>query len=346
MKRILAAVAVVLACSASCYAMKITLFSGTDRFVTRAKDIVIARCPPLPKERPRHIRDGVVEEPYENGLRPVDVQVLTVIKGERKPGALKIATPYAVKPGGTYMLTSTGGLAFGTDFLTTGQLSVVPLPGGFDLERLGGKTTKEQVQWAFSRRLFELERELAPMLEEQSLLERGLQDRADDLYEIDRGVELGEITRARTTEEGRWMRYLELGGTKLMWSHTAPGKSGGFYFCEIGSHKPLWEFAPSPHPWIEGFQGKPLRVRFYGRYTPGRKSAFRWTGPFAVDVHVGEAILARTVDDPSTVYVIRAESQEAAREMLHVKYAVIRQRAAADPADGSAAAGGSEGREE
>src|SRR6266508_3189274 len=65
-------------------AIKITLFIDTDTFVQRAQDIVVAKC------------TGPVPDAwnYEDGLYPVDVQIVSVLKGSKKPGKARLATIY------------------------------------------------------------------------------------------------------------------------------------------------------------------------------------------------------------------------------------------------------------
>jgi hypothetical protein len=89
------------------------------------------------------------------------------------------------------MLYNLGGNALGTDLLALDELSVVPLPSTFKLDDLAGRDLKEQVQYLFSRRLFELECELAPLLKEKEVLERAVSDREYGWYESDGPVKIG-----------------------------------------------------------------------------------------------------------------------------------------------------------
>ena len=107
-----------------------------------------------------------------------------VLKGERKLGTLKIATIYPMEKDKSYLLTSgPGGLALNTDFLAVDELEVVPITSPLDLETLKGKSIKEQVQIIFSRYLFDVQQQMAPLLQKQTILQKALQDRTDDLFE-------------------------------------------------------------------------------------------------------------------------------------------------------------------
>ena len=149
-------------------AIKITAFTDTDTFVQRAQDIVVAKCVgPVP--------DG---GQYHDGLYPVDVQVVSVIKGAKnksmKPGKAKIATIYTMEAGKTYLLTSMGGSAHGTDFLAIPELSVVELPPNFKLDALKGKKLAEQVQTVFAARRQENERQQRLLEVEKKVLDKAV----------------------------------------------------------------------------------------------------------------------------------------------------------------------------
>ena len=145
-------------------AIKITPFTDTDTFVQRAQDIVVAKCTgPVPDSRN-----------YEDGLYPVDVQVVTVLKGAKRPGKAIIATIYPMEAGKTYLLTSLGGSAHGTDFLAVPQLAVIELPANFRLDDLKSKKVREQVQAVFAARRQENERQQRLLKEEKTLLDKAL----------------------------------------------------------------------------------------------------------------------------------------------------------------------------
>ena len=149
-------------------AIKVTLFTDTATFIERAQHIVIAKCL-------RPVPDG---RSYDDGLYPVDVQVLSVLKGPKnksmKPGKAKIATIYTMEEGKTYLLASMGGSAFGTQFLAVPELSVVEVSSNFQLDDLKGKTLKEQVQALFAARRQEIDRRQSLLEEEKKKLDKAV----------------------------------------------------------------------------------------------------------------------------------------------------------------------------
>ncbi|HEV8061527.1 MAG TPA: hypothetical protein VGP68_16730 [Gemmataceae bacterium] len=164
MKQLVSALALLLVV-ANVQAIKITMFIDTETFVLRAKDIVIAKCLVPAAGGPQH---------YEDGLYPVDVHIISALKGEKKPGKAKIATIYPMELGKTYLLASLGGSAYGTDFLAVPQLSVVELPANFRLDDLRDKKVAEQVQTVFAARRRENERQRLLLDEEKKLLDKAV----------------------------------------------------------------------------------------------------------------------------------------------------------------------------
>lgn len=164
MKRAVVSLAVMVLTALPCQAVPITFFTDTNTFVRRAQDIVIAKClGPVP--------DGRY---YDDGLYPVDVQVISVLKGDGKPGKAKIATIYPLEAGKRYLLTSLGGSAHGTTFLAVPELSVVELPPNFQLGNLKGKKVAEQVQAVFAARRQENERQQRLLEDEKKLLDKAV----------------------------------------------------------------------------------------------------------------------------------------------------------------------------
>jgi hypothetical protein len=121
-----------------CTAIPITFFVDTPTFVERSRDIVIAKC----------LRPDVGEGTYIDNLHPAEVEVLSVLKGDKTKGKRRIATVYTLEAGKTYLLSS-GGSAYDTNFLAIAERSVVKLPANFRLDKLKGKKLTEQVQAAF-----------------------------------------------------------------------------------------------------------------------------------------------------------------------------------------------------
>jgi hypothetical protein len=168
MKMLIPALPLLLLVTGEARAIKITAFTNTDTFVERANDIVIAKClGPVPDGRQ-----------YDDGLYPVDVQVLAVVKGPKNKsmelGKAKIATIYPMEAGKTYLLTSMGGSAYGTGFLAVAELSVIEVPANLRLSDLKGKTATEQVQAVFAGRRQEVERQQRLLEDEKRLLDKAV----------------------------------------------------------------------------------------------------------------------------------------------------------------------------
>lgn len=303
--------ALVLACS-TCHAVPITLFADIDTYLKRSEDIVIAKCVSIPEQG---------TETFDDGLFPVQVEIVSIVKGEKTPGRLTVATIYDMQPGTNYLLASSGGKVFDTDFLALPELSVIPIPANFDLDQLKGKQAKQQVHLILARHLFETEQKLAPLRHLEGLLKKALQDRRDHLFESAGTVQLREI-RGASTQEGNVGICLKLPPGRLEWSHAQPGKSGYFYFNTHGE-KLNWEFAASEQRNLDEFNGKPLLSKFYGQFSPSLDPRLGHQSSNAIQVEVGQIVLARTAQDPHTVYVLKLEKQEQT-EALTVQYAVVK----------------------
>ena len=168
MKAMFFSLAVALSAALPCQAVKVTAFTDTDTFISHAKEVVIAKCiGPVPDA-----------SRYDDGLYPVDVRVISVLHGIKdagvKPGKAKVATIYAMEVGKTYMLTSMGGSAHGTEFLAIPEMSVVELPPDFQLGQLKDKTLKEQVLAVFAARRRENERQMRQLETEKKLLDKAI----------------------------------------------------------------------------------------------------------------------------------------------------------------------------
>jgi hypothetical protein len=292
-------------------AVPISLFQDIDTYLERSQDLVIAKCKILPKE-------GI--HAFIDGLYPVEVEVLLSLKGERQPGPLKIATVYPLEVGKTYLLANTGGSALDTNFLSLAELSVVPLDANLEIKTLAGQSTKQQVQRIFAGYLHGIEQELKPLLQKQAALEKSLAGRTDDLFVHAGLVQLPPI-KSSSTKSGQ-SQWLSLGDKRIEWSHASPGKSGYFYFGRPGGDVPQWEFSSTGLTDIKTLIERPLSARFYGRSSPGLEKALNWSGGNAIAVDVGQIILARTVDEPGKVYVIKVVEQDP-NEAVTVEYAVI-----------------------
>lgn len=306
------AIVAILAC-AVVQAVPITLFTDVDTYLQRAEDVVIAKCVSVPEA-------GLVAT-FDDGLYPASVDVQMSLKGERKPGRLTVATIYPLSPGQKYLIANTGGQALGTNFLALAELSVVPIPENFDLAVLKDKKAKQQVQLILARYLYEVEQKLAPLRHTEGLLQKALLDRNDDVYESRGNVRIREIRRAVTQKAGS-MVYLEFQGARLQWSHASPGKSGYLYFKSPGTTATEWEFAASDHREINEFNGKPLTEKFFGSFSPSRDKRLGQSSENSIEVEVGQIVLVRNVNAPTTIFVLKIEKQEQ-DEAMTVQYFVL-----------------------
>ncbi len=333
MKKTLGSIFFVCAACPAALGIIMTIFEDTDTLVRRAKDIVVADCVSIPTNRPV-LRDGHwVTVELKDGLYKAEVCIMRTLKGGKQAGNQIIATLYPMTPGKRYLLYSMGGEVGesggvpATDFMAVSKLSVVEIPSDFDLKTLDGKELKEQVQSILSRHLFEVERQLAPLLEEKAHLEKMVADRRYERWESKSALKIGRIIEASTQTDGHWLVWLDLEGKKLEWSRSQPGKTGFLYFQKMGASRvPYWEFSPCDATKIEDLAGISLKARFYGMYTSGRSnSKLGWIGLQAIQVSVGQVLLARTADDPRTIFIIQIVGQDLDQERLSARYTVIHQ---------------------
>ena len=134
----------------------------TQTFVNKASDIVIVRC-----TNP-DVRGGGKTD----GLTLVEVEVITVIKGERKAGKTRLGTiGQPMKTGKNYMMASFGGDVFDTGFLAQSEQAVVELPADFDLKSLAGKPAVAQTQAVFNARRARVQKLLLQLDREKKMLE-------------------------------------------------------------------------------------------------------------------------------------------------------------------------------
>jgi hypothetical protein len=317
MRKVLVSTLLLCLNASSVFSIKISLFQDTETYVTRARDIIVAECISIEKEKVDVDTDG---------LRAINVKVLKALKGNRKPGELRIATIYPMKEEVTYLLYNLGGNMMSTDFLAIAELSVVPLPSYFRFSELEGKELKEQIEIIFSRHLFEVDNEYERILAEKKLLEKAVGDRASVWFKSAGPIKLGKIRQASTQSDGKGDIWLDLNGNKLQWSAGNSGKTGYLSFEKTGLSRwsPFWEFSPCEATAINELESKILRAKFYGLFDPhGDETRINWAGMQGIEVKVGQTIFARIVEDLHTVYVIQIVSQSTEKEQMDFRYTVI-----------------------
>jgi hypothetical protein len=135
----------------------------TPTFVAKATDILVARC----------LSPDVKGGGKNDGLTLIEVEILTVLKGERKVGKARLATiGQRMEKGKRYLLASFGGSAFDTGFLAQSDQAVIELPADFDLRSLAGRTALERAQRIFDARRGQVERLLRQLQHEKAVLDR------------------------------------------------------------------------------------------------------------------------------------------------------------------------------
>jgi Leucine-rich repeat (LRR) protein len=248
------------------------------------------------------------------------VDIIMVLKGDKKTGPFEIATLDPIEAGQHYLLASMGGSTRGTDFLAVPELAVVPIPENFDFDSLEGKALTQQLHMVFSRRLFELQRKLAPLLEEQKLLEKALKNRTDNQYVSTDPVRIGNIhsTFAADHNTGK-VEHFQIDSKQMQWSVQSDARQTGYiYFQDPDTHLPLWEFSPLQFTDSDDWNIGSLNVRFYGMNSPSKPEHF---GYQAIDVKVGQVILARRTEETDKLYAIRFDKQEDGK--LWAKYTIV-----------------------
>jgi hypothetical protein len=291
--------------------VNVPVFTDTATHLEKAENIVLARCLSVPKDRSDYL-----------GMYPAKFALFTTLKGKKRPGALTIATIYDLEPGTDYLLFDRpGGSEFETDFLATGQLSVIPIPKDFKYSSLKGKSTRDQVQILFARHLYEIKRQLEPLLEQKTLLDKAVADREDITYLSTGKVKIGKIEETSSYVKDVQI-MLKLDGEDLEWSERVPGEGGYFYFSPGTIETQAWEFAPSDAKTLEGLDGKQLKATFYDKFTPNRDPRFGEDGGGAIEVKVGQIILGRTAREPEKIFAIQIHKQPKEEESVTVRYFV------------------------
>jgi len=136
----------------------------TPTFVVKATDLLVARC----------LNPDVKGGAKNDGLTLIEVEVLVVLKGERKVGIAELATiGQRMEKGQRYLMASFGGSAFDTGFLAQSDQAVVELPPDFDLNLPEFVTDKLQyrVQRIFDARRAQVERLIRQLLREKAVLD-------------------------------------------------------------------------------------------------------------------------------------------------------------------------------
>ena len=162
---ILASIAiVVLLAAVSAFAIAVVPFTSWDDISKKSPDIIIARCTATTP-------DG----PIVNGMIWSDIEVLSVLKGDTKPGMARMVSQHAPRQGERFLMFSTyQSNDLYRAYNATETYRVVPLGGNFLTSELSDKALDEQIKLVFRHRLEELTRELQQGADEKKRLEEAL----------------------------------------------------------------------------------------------------------------------------------------------------------------------------
>jgi hypothetical protein len=141
------------------------MFNSIDQYISRAKNIWIVRC----LEHSDKQRDRRIGEAY-------DVEVLKRLKGDSGQDLLTIQTVFnELVPEDRYLVFGFNQRSEPEAWLDNGNISPVPIPRSLNLNKLQGKSIKEQISIILSARLEQLDRLIKRYAEEKSVLEKGLE---------------------------------------------------------------------------------------------------------------------------------------------------------------------------
>jgi hypothetical protein len=110
-----------------------------------------------------------------DGLTWSDIEVMTILKGNSKPGTARMVSQYAPRQGERFLMFSTyQSNEHYRAYNAAETYRVVPLGRYFITNGLMGKSLDEQIQFVLRHRLEELSRELKDGAEEKKRLEEGI----------------------------------------------------------------------------------------------------------------------------------------------------------------------------
>ena len=139
-------------------------FKSWDELTQKSPDLIIARCTETPKS-------GLVAD----GMIWADIEVLSVLKGDTKPGAARMVSQFSPHQGQRFLMFSTyQSNELYRAYNATEEYRVVPIGPYFQLDQLTGKPLAEQIQTVLRQRLEDLKRESEHAAEEKKRLEAGL----------------------------------------------------------------------------------------------------------------------------------------------------------------------------
>ena len=149
----------------SAMAVLIGPFTSWNDVTQKSPDIVIARCTATTSDT----------GPVVDGMITSDIEVLSVLKGDTKPGVAQMFSQYWPRQGERFLMFSEyQSNQLYRAYNATETYRIVPLGRYFLTSELAGKPLDKQIQLVFQSRLDDLSREMKRAGEEKKRLEEGL----------------------------------------------------------------------------------------------------------------------------------------------------------------------------
>jgi hypothetical protein len=139
-------------------------FTSWDDLTKKTPDIVIARC--VTTANPTWIVNWMVH---------TDIEVISVLKGDTKPGTARMYSGYRPYQGERFLMFAWyQSNQVNQAYAAPETYRIVRIGRDFQMFDLTGKKLEEQIQMVLSNRLVDLNRELEIGAEEKKRLEHGL----------------------------------------------------------------------------------------------------------------------------------------------------------------------------
>jgi hypothetical protein len=148
------------------FGVLISQFRSWDDLIQISPDIVIAKCTSTYGTKSSTKKNLIIDD-----VIPSDVDVLSVLKGNTKPGPARLASQYWPYPGQQFVIF---GWYSGGQYSAVEGYRVMPLNRDFPLSALNGKSLTEQMQLIFSNRLSNLNDEINQDEKDKASLEKYL----------------------------------------------------------------------------------------------------------------------------------------------------------------------------
>jgi len=137
------------------YGVMVATYRGGTDPATDCTEILIAKCISMPTNGPG-IEVGHFKPPtvvVGDDFRPVEVEVVKMLKGGAHSGRRIIGAHYPMVPGRNYLLYRYGDDAGGPDESAALYYMVMEVPEKFDLAQLEGKPLGEQINLIYGQSL-------------------------------------------------------------------------------------------------------------------------------------------------------------------------------------------------